>query len=73
MKLSDINEVKEKLPVKFAILFLCILLLVVYFQWGIDYIYVWASKTPDIENQQLLSQITSAKNEIINLPARIGH
>ena len=72
MKLGITNKIKVRLPVKFAVLFLCVLLIVVYFQWGIDNVYVWASKKPDIENQQLISQITSARNELANIPVPTG-
>ena len=70
---SDMESLKTRIRRKrtimmLAIILLCGALLVAYFQWGLDYLYLKAVTKPNTENQQLAFQIESARGELADIP-----
>ena len=72
MKLKKRNTSKKGIIIKLLVLSLYIAWLVVYFQWGVDSVYLSLLERNNIEHQQLASRIDSARKEIANMPNLVG-
>ena len=72
MKLKKRNTSKKGIIIKLLVLSLYIAWLVVYFQWGVDSVYLSLLERNNIEHQQLASRIESARKEIASIPNLIG-
>ncbi|MFC1870111.1 hypothetical protein ACFLYE_02435 [Chloroflexota bacterium] len=65
-KIKQVNI--KSLIIKLSCIFLFVVLAVVYFLWGIDYAYLWFVEQPSAKQQQVVSQIESARAEYAMIP-----
>lgn len=70
----NITKLKNKIAlnkwftIKLIVLLLYIVLVITYFLWGIDDVYLWLAEKPVQENEELAMQIESSKEELVNIP-----
>ena len=70
----NITKLKSKIvlnkwfTIKLIVLLFYIVLVITYFFWGIDDVYLWLAEKPVQENEELAMQIESSKEELANIP-----
>lgn len=67
-KLKNKIELNKWFTIKLIVLLLYIVLVITYFLWGIDDVYLWLAEKPVQENEELAMQIESSKEELVNIP-----
>jgi hypothetical protein len=68
LELKRIITTKKWLIIKLVAVSLYLGLVVTYFLWGIDYVYLGLTDEPTREHEQLSLQIESSKKELANIP-----
>ncbi|MFC1962112.1 type 4a pilus biogenesis protein PilO [Chloroflexota bacterium] len=68
MKMKKIITLKKWFIIKLLALSLYVGWLAAFFLWGVDYVYLGLVEKPTHEQEQLISQIESSRNELVNIP-----
>ena len=63
-----INALKDWPVVQLVILAIYIIWVIIYFSWGMNYVYLGLVKNPTEENQQLAAEIEGARQELEGMP-----